>query len=327
MGKPNQILLTVGNIRKNVYGPGKKWDCIVDGCGEPAIISHLLQRNGILDLVAEDGHMILVQASEPFHWEKGVIPVDFKKIGIRGSISIPLLCDKHDTELFSEIETPQEGSSGIPLDPHSYRHQILLSLRTMYAEKRRKLQAAEVSKRMSVAHTLPYDIQMTSKDQLRLQLVGIRDLDVYISDLQSELVDPKGLFDFKVYEYEEMKVCSTAGLSVCDDFDKNADMNYILPTAIFHAFPLNGIFYIVIGSHKEHRTEQVDSFIDSWSDLSKVDLQKNLTKLFAQRVETWGMAPSLFATISNVKIDQFKKHQLDAMKSMPMPDIDFNLFE
>lgn len=271
--------------------------------------------------------MILVQVSDAFHWEKGVIPVDFKKIGIRGSISIPLLCDKHDTELFSEIETPNVGSTDIPLDPYNYRHQVLLSLRTMYAEKRRKQQAAELSKRMSVAHTLPYEIQVSSKDQLKLQLVSIRDLDVYIKDLESELIAQKGLFEFQVYEYEEMKVCSTAGLSLCDDIDKNEDMNYVLPTAFFHAFPLNGIFYIVVGCHKEHRTEQVDSFMESWSGLSKIDLQKELTKLFAQRVETWGMAPSLFASISNAKIEQFKKHQLDAMKSMPMPGIEFNIFE
>ena len=197
----------------------------------------------------------------------------------------------------------------------------------MYAEKRRKQQAAELSKRMSVAHTLPYDFQVTSKEQLKLQLVGIRDLDMYIADLESELVTPKGLFEFKVYEYEKMKVCSTAGLSLCDDVDKNADMDYILPTAFFHAFPLNGIFYIVVGCHKEHRTKLVDSFMNAWAGLSKTDLQKALTKLFVQRVETWGMAPSLFETISADRINQFKKYQLDAMNSMPMPDIDFNLFE
>lgn len=327
MGKPDQILLTIGNIRKNVYGPGKKWECMVSDCSASAIVSHLLQRNGILDSVAEDGHMILVQVSDSFHWEKGVIPVDFKRVGIRGAISIPLLCDKHDTELFSEIETPKEGSTDIPLNPYDYRHQILLSLRTMYAEKRRKQQAAEFSKRMSVAHTLPYAIRITSKDQLQSQLVAIRDLDVYISDLESEIVASKDLFDFKVYEYEEVKVCSTAGLSLCDDVDKNADMNYILPTAFFHAFPLNGIFYIVVGCHKEHRTVQVNSFMDSWAGLSKIGLQKELTKLFVQRIETWGMAPSLFKTIRNDKIEQFKKHQMDAMISMPMPNIDFNLFD
>ena len=327
MGKPNQLLLTIGNIRKNVYGPGKKWECIVDGCSEQAIISHLLQRNGILDLVAEDGHMILVQVSDSFHWGKGIVPIEFKKMGIKGSLSIPLFCDKHDAELFSEIEKSGVDNTGIPLDPNNYRHQILLSLRTMYAEKRRKQQAVELNKRMSVAHTLPYNFQIESKRQLRLQLIGIRDLDVYIKDLESELVDTKGLFDFKVYEYEEMKVCSTAGLSVCDDAEKTADMNYVLPTAFFHAFPLNGVFYIVIGYHKEHRTEEVDSFVDSWSGLSKANLQKELTKLFIQRVETWGMSPSLFETISENKTEQFKKHQLEAMKSMPMPEIDFNLFE
>ncbi len=326
MAKPDQLLLTLGNIRKNVYGPGKKWDCIVSGCTEPAIVSHLLQRNGILDLVAENGHMILVQVSEAYGWEKSQIPVEFKRVGIRGSISIPLLCDKHDTELFSEIEQSQDGAGTIPLNPYDYRHQLLLSLRTMYAEKRRKQQAVEMYKRISVAHTLPINFQAMAKDQIRLQLVGIRDLDTYIKDIESELLSPNGLFEFKVYEYEEMKICSTAGLSMCDDVKKNEDLDYVLPTVFFHAFPLNGVFYIVVGYHKGHNTDEVSAFINSWSGLSIFDLQGELSKLFIQRVETWGMAPSLYKQISVDKITRFKQLQLEAMRSLPMPAIDFNLF-
>lgn len=326
MAKPDLLLLTLGNIRKNVYGPGKKWDCIVSGCTEPAIVSHLLQRNGILDLVAENGHMVLVQVSEAYGWEKSRIPVEFKRVGVRGSISIPLLCDKHDTELFSVIEQSPDGSGAIPLNPYDYRHQLLLSLRTMYAEKRRKQQAVEMYKRISVAHTLPISFQAMAKDQIRLQLVGIRDLDTYIKDIESELLKPNGLFEFKVYEYEEMKICSTAGLSMCDDVEKNKDLDYVLPTVFFHAFPLNGVFYIVVGYHKGHYTDEVSTFINSWSGLSKFDLQRELSKLFIQRVETWGMAPSLYEQISVDKITRFKQLQLEAMRSLPMPAIDFNLF-
>ena len=326
MAKPHQLLQTLGNIRNNVYGPSKKWECAVDGCHEPAIVSHLLQRNGILDSVAENGHMVLVQASSPYSWAMDTIPMEFTKIGIKSSISIPLFCNKHDTELFAEIEQHKDCSMDIPLNPYNYRHQILLSLRTMYAEKRRKQQAIEMCKRVSVAHTIPFMIQMTAKNQLYLQQVGIRDLDFYISDLESELMTSKGLFDFKVYDYDEMRICATAGLSLCDDVDKNKDMAYVLPTAFFHAFLLNDRFYIVVGCHNQHRTIQVDSFMDSWSDLSKENLQKELTKLFIQRVETWGMAPSLFETLSQDKMELFKKYQLDAVNRMPMQDINFNLF-
>lgn len=185
MTKPDRLLITLGNIHKNVYGPNKKWDCIVDGCNEPAIVSHLLQRNGILNFVEEEGHMILVQTTEPYSWKNQKLPVEFKRVGIRGSISIPLFCDTHDTELFREIELLDERQGRTPLDPHNYRCQLLLSLRTMYAEKRRKQQAAEINKRISLANTIPYDIKEESKNQLKLQMVGIRNLDIYIKDCQS----------------------------------------------------------------------------------------------------------------------------------------------
>lgn len=137
---------------------------------------------------------------------------------------------------------------------------------------------------------------------------------------------PKGLFEFTVYEYDELKVCSTAGLSLCDDIEKNKDIDYVLPAALFHAFPLNGTFYIIVGCHKDYKADLVDPFVKSWAGLSKTDLQKELSKLFIQRVETWGMSPSLYETIDANKIEHFKQLQLEAFMSMPMPDINFNLF-
>lgn len=89
-------------IRKNALN--MNWKCMVDGCPEKTINSHLLQRHGVLDNIIEDGHMYELRVRDIFKWSKDVPPVVFKKVGLNDAISYPLFCNHHDTELFLDIE-------------------------------------------------------------------------------------------------------------------------------------------------------------------------------------------------------------------------------
>jgi hypothetical protein len=89
------------NIRKNVYG--KKWPCMAETCEKIAINSHLLQKNGILGNLVEDGHLVQIKPNDLFKIEHGGF-VTFKTIGIDQVISYPLFCNEHDTTIFRSIE-------------------------------------------------------------------------------------------------------------------------------------------------------------------------------------------------------------------------------
>lgn len=67
-------------IRKNALN--MNWQCMVDGCTEDAINSHLLQRHGVLDNIIENGHMYELRIRDVFKWRKDVPPVVFKKVGL-----------------------------------------------------------------------------------------------------------------------------------------------------------------------------------------------------------------------------------------------------
>jgi hypothetical protein len=61
-------LKIMSNISKNVQN--KEWNCLFKGCQDNAINSHLLQRNGILNNLIEDGHLIEIKANDFFEIEK-----------------------------------------------------------------------------------------------------------------------------------------------------------------------------------------------------------------------------------------------------------------
>lgn len=316
----DQIKRVFAGIRKHVYDPKKKWNCAISDCNEPAIISHLLQRNGILNLIAENGYIILVQPTDSNKWSEKKNPVEFKKMGITYSISIPLFCQKHDKTCFKEIEDS-------PVDPYEYKHQILLSLRTMYSEKRKKEQAAEVNKRIISSNLLSDAIKNEFKSINTWNLIGIRDISYYIEQLELEYNNPKGSFAFNVYEFEIMGICATSSFSLCDDEFSNREEEDILPMGILHVFPWKGKTFIIVGCHNYHTNSQVKTFMKSFEKLDTRRLGYVLSQLFIQRIETWGMSPSLFEKIPEEKKDTFKALITQSQLTLEQPNIYFNLFD
>ena len=147
MNKNQRKLYTriAGKITINLLN--KKWKCLAEGCEENSINSHYLQRNGILNSIAENGHLVEIKLADIFKFEKNKIPISFNQIGIKKAFSKPLFCVKHDSEIFNEIEKKQ-------IDFDSYKTFILLSYRVTSAELRKKEFAIERQKRLINAQTL-----------------------------------------------------------------------------------------------------------------------------------------------------------------------------
>ncbi|WP_236537068.1 hypothetical protein [Sphingobacterium composti Ten et al. 2007 non Yoo et al. 2007] len=105
-------------INKNVAE--KKWKCIIGNCKENAINSHIYQQNGILNNVAENGHLMEVKPIDVFKWQNKKFHeiTNFKRIGITQAFSYPTLCNHHDTSIFLDIERH-------PINLNDYRNQVL----------------------------------------------------------------------------------------------------------------------------------------------------------------------------------------------------------
>jgi hypothetical protein len=100
--------------------------CSFPGCTNSAINSHILQKNGILNGIQQDGHIRISQTDflnpELFH---------FKREGINQSFTFKGFCPDHDKSVFSPIED-------FEIDFEDYRSQLLFNYRTVLNENVRK---------------------------------------------------------------------------------------------------------------------------------------------------------------------------------------------
>ena len=113
------------SLRKNKK---KIWPCCFPNCHEKANNSHLLQRNGILNRIAEGGHVTsLVEVPS----SSMSMRFKFDKVGLNNVMAYPVFCNNHDTEIFRSIE---ENSLNIMQKWGN----LLLAYRATASERRKK---------------------------------------------------------------------------------------------------------------------------------------------------------------------------------------------
>lgn len=161
----------IAEVRKRISK--KDWCCIIDGCNNKAINSHLIQRNGLLSNIAPNGHLVECKVSNAYNWTVSDYPIVFEKTGINRALSLEVFCDKHDSEIFKPIE-----SGAISLE--SYTAFLLFGFRALCAEIRKKetnieliqqiLNSAEFKGRNNISALLQYIIG-TQKGLLDLKFL------------------------------------------------------------------------------------------------------------------------------------------------------------
>jgi hypothetical protein len=126
MQKPQNIITQISKNLKD-----KKWNCLVDGCDEVAINSHLIQQNGLLNNITYDGHLVELKVIDANRWDDKKLPFEFGNVGIKQALSYKVFCNKHDTEIFKPIEDNNKNFE-------SYEAFLLFSYRAVGAEIRKK---------------------------------------------------------------------------------------------------------------------------------------------------------------------------------------------
>lgn len=301
------------NIAKN------KWQCMCPHCSDSAINSHLLQRHGLLSHIVENGHLYEIGREDFYRWDEKS-PIKIKKVGLQQAISFPLFCNKHDTELFAPIE-------GNLIDFDDYRSQLLFSYRGLCSEIRKK----EFNQIRNVA----FDEGEIKDAVFAGTECGLKDLQYYKYLFEQELDIAKQKFEFFHISYPLIKVCASGAVSYEQiDYGNELSEEKALMKKVWDSFFINIIpqektLEIIIGYHKNHVNSDLRKYVESWQKLSFEELQVKITDLFASKLETWCISPSLYESISDEKKQKFmdikEDVQLDFFYDI-RNEVDFNLF-
>jgi len=306
-------------ISKNLKN--KKWKCIIDSCENYSINSHLLQQNGILNMIAEENHVIEVKAIDSFKWNDSSSPLTFKRVSVKNALSLNLYCIKHDTEIFKPAET-------IPLKLDNYTTHILYTYRTVCAEIRKKEHTVETYERLlkssTLSGTLPknqFDVFISGSKR------GIEDLEVYKKNIEDELNGADKKFEFKVIQHPLIKVYCSAGFNIYETYQtpyEEIPLKYVF----IHVIPDEKNLNIIVGYHKGFVKKSIIDYVESWDSLSMSELENRLTDLFATRVENWGLSPAIYRELDKGTEKAFIKYfGENSLNYLDGQKVNFNLFE
>ncbi len=317
MIKPQNI---IAQISKNVKK--MQWKCLVDGCTETAINSHLIQRNGLLSNISVNGHLIEIKMVDAHKWNSKEPPLKFSLVGIKNALSHKVFCSSHDTNIFKPIEDERK-------DFDSYTSFLLFSYRAICAEIRKKIINVENHTRLIDSKILDFKID---KEQLQHIIyrteLGITDLRAMKSMLENEIQNEEGNYSYYAYTYDSLDIYASAVFSATDIELPKEDSALELDNIYIHILPLIKETLILVGYHNNFTNDEMVEYCKSWSELDQNELEIKLTNLFTENIENWGVSPSLYKKFKESNKKKYIKELIDNANYFGIAKSDdFNLFE
>lgn len=314
----------LANIKKNV--DKKNWKCLHSNCDKSAINSHLLQKNGILDRLSEDGHIYEFKGNDYFKTDSDGY-FDIKKISINKALSLNLFCTEHDNTIFSQIEKKPS------YDIEDKIANTLFSYRTCCSELRKKEWDLEMFTRAGNAKSLSNKkFKIFAEQYLKGINLAISDLQFFKQQFEDELNNNINKFEFVVYNYPIIEVSASGVFNILDTeimplgyyVDKKEPLNNLF----VNLFPKKDKVIIIFGYHTDFIDDWIRNYIKSWDNLDKIELEKKITELFTTRLESWVISPKLYRLLDkkniNKLIDYWNTNQMNYSSDQT---INFNLFE
>lgn len=300
-------------INKNVAD--KKWKCIIENCEEYAINSHIYQQNGILNSVAENGHLMEVKPIDIFKWQDKKFHeiTNFKRIGIKQAFSYPTLCNHHDTSIFLDIERH-------PIDLNNYKNQLLFFYRTLLSAKRKTQIVLDKETRITKSQILASNPYCGSVINMSLKNIGvINDLlvrhDAEISRISNDILNDYKSFTIIKFEYDLVKAY---GMSM--NFSPESQ-NFVYT----NVFPYDGKTIVIVGSFTEKTDLWTKQYFDTWRNLTSRDFEIKLTTFLAKNSENWGLSPKIVENIKAEDLNKFLKLKSDIVTKGMLSDIELIL--
>lgn len=314
----------INTITKNVNN--KDWECLFSDCSNSSINSHFLQQNGVLDIIADNGHIYELKKNNLFQMEKKG-EFGFYKIGVNKGFSLPLFCKEHDCSIFKPIETENHSFN-------NYKTQLLFSYRACCNEIRRKQRIFEINNRIINSNRLQnrFVKEITASQNNGLKL-GIQDLHYFRKYFENDLVDLNSSKSFTFYTYTLPKfdLCVSGTFSPIDlsDLSKNyMEQEEPLDTIFLNLIPTENNLKMIIGYHNNHVNQWIENYVNSWHITNDSEVMKMLTELLSTRMNSWCLSPRLYSQFSQQTINKFLNYWNNNYMNIDYDQhTDFNLFE
>lgn len=317
--KENKIVeKIIAGINKNVRE--KQWKCLISGCEEKSINSHILQKNGVLNQIAPNGFIYELKPKDVFKWiglEFKTLKC-FKKISTNQAHSYPTFCNIHDTSLFKTIESH-------PIDFNNYQNHLLFAFRVLVSFMRKEEIVLEKEERLFNSKTLKANpnckesLAITKQNiDLHKYLLKIRnkEYELFINDINTN----GRKFTFIELTYPLKEVYASSIIS-----SPNFNSIYV------NIFPYNSTTKVLFLFYTDSRDQWTTEFIENWKDLNEFEFELKLTTFLLTKCENWGMSEKLFENVnSNVKNKIIEITQDFAVKRQGLYDnkflLDFSIF-
>ena len=260
--------------------------CFYPGCIDPSINSHILQHNGILSELEENGHVMQMEIN-PFDDDIHF----FKKTGITKAFSFKCFCSKHDSELFKPIETKE-------IDFSIYRNNLLFTLRTKYNEKFRKTVNAKMNDILIENHSELFNLTYL-KGNNEQEKLGLSDIEKTEKLIWDDLNTGQESFVFLVREIGKIPIC----LSAFYNYETTRELNEYgkiygkdkenVSDIFINVFPYLGKTIFMMG-YKKKNEKTVKQYVNSIFKDSEKRLLSKLTNLLLFQCETWVTSESFY---------------------------------
>lgn len=260
--------------------------CFHPGCNEKSINSHILQKNGILSSIAEDGHVMEMHINK-FNENQH----SFRKIGINKAFSFNCFCPTHDTELFKTIEVEE-------IDFSNYRNLLLFTLRTVYNEKFRKLVNVSMYDCLISNHSDLFDLEFLN-GSLKQEKLGVSDLQRTEHTIWNDLNNGLESYVFNVREISKKDICLSAfynyetSLELQQYIRKHRKDKQEVIDIFVNLFPHKDKSVFMMAYKVENESE-VKAYVNEFFTENEKRLERKITNLMMFQCETWVISNKFF---------------------------------
>lgn len=276
-----------------LYRECKFKECVFpdhSNCSEKVIKAHSIQRNKILNHIAENGMVISTDI------KKTLFTKEFDEIGISSASTFFGFCNYHDTNLFSEIENKEYVGSIEQNFLHAYRACAL-----EYVKKKESVCFYE--KALKKYKNSPYELMFYKK--LNGALWGVKDYHCFLELFSNELIKPKEERNFEIISsrifhlsYESLLAVSGC-FSIEYDFQQNlindlADTSKRPAPIFFTIFPHNGKTFILFSWLSEN-LETYHSIVSKLEYFIPSQIEIFFSNLIIYHCENFFISPSKYS--------------------------------
>lgn len=301
----------------------KQRTCLYPDCNEKSVMSHLLQKKGILNQIAENQHVCSYYTNPQTYESK------FKRTGINDAFSFQGYCTKHDDLLFRTIE------KGV-IDFSSDTNKLLFTFRAIFNELRKKEVINDAFNKAIGANTLDGLIDKNFlKEYVRQNSLGARDLRYYLDLAHKNFIDGTNDFNFSSLSFKKVPLCISTVVSVESDtemmfqslINRKQFEEKTVPSLVINCFPLEVESTILI-AYPKASSNRIEQFLKDHVHIIPNDPSlKSLNDFIVKFSETWTCSPRFYASnVQRHEKDIVKFSRATAHKNSHL-EIPFNIFQ